>query len=131
MTDGSVQTNMLGDPEPDPLGLTPRQRLALDYVAANGLVSSDELGAVLHEERMLRGGRGHDRDVRCDYCGDEGADMGRALERRELVRRRRADNRRGLEGGWHLPGWQPAGTSNEGARPEVPDPSTAPFPDGF
>lgn len=86
-------------------GLTDRQRLALDYIAANQPVSSDELGAVLHADRVARGGRGHVVDVRCTYCADEGSDMGRALKAKGLVFRPR-------KGGWQL-----AGSANPLAQP--------------
>lgn len=75
--------------------LTARQELALAFIAKTGTVSSDELGAVLHEDRRARGGRGHDRDERCDYCATEGADMGRRLRELGLVTKRR-----GVDGGW-------------------------------
>ena len=133
MSDGPI-VNLLGELAPPPdTRLTARQRLALEHIGRHGLVPSDELGAFLHDDRRQRGGRGHHRDERCDYCGDEGGQMGRALERKGLVQRRRANALRGLEGGWHLPGWTPTGdASNEGAKPEAPyDPASAPFPEGF
>jgi hypothetical protein len=67
--------------------LTPRQRFALAFVKATGIVQADELGAALHEFRMQEGGRGHRADTRCRFCSDEGRDMAAALERKGLVKR--------------------------------------------
>lgn len=96
MTD--EQLDLDGRLVPVGVKLTERQRLALDYVRAHGPVASDELGALLHEERQARGGRGHHRDLRCDWCGDEGSSMGKRLRELGLVRKRTGES-----GGWYVP----------------------------
>lgn len=91
-------------PAKDPDALTDRQQLALEFIAQHQPVSSDELGAVLHEDRRARGGRGHARDERCDWCQSEGSQMGQSLKARGKVIRKKTI-------GWVLPDWraEPAG----------------------
>ncbi len=101
---------------PAPVKLTGRQQLALDYITTHQPVTSEQLGAILHEDRRERGGRGHHRDERCAYCHDEGSQMGRALRAKRLVVRKR-----GL--GWCLPDYKPVPHVDSGY-----DPSTAPIP---
>lgn len=84
--------------EPEAVTLTSRQALALQFISAHQPVSSDELGAVLHEDRMRRGGKGHGRDERCDWCQSEGAQMGNALRKRGFVVQKRTV-------GWALEGY--------------------------
>lgn len=79
--------------------LTPRQRIALEYIGHHAPVGSDELGAFLHEDRRARGGRGHSSEERCDFCTGEGRQMGAALRQKGLVRHRNGDG-----GGWYLAG---------------------------
>ena len=93
------QLDLTGQPAlvaPD-VRLTHRQRMALEYIGHHAPVSSDELGALLHEDRRARGGRGHSSDERCEWCPDEGKQMGAALRLKGLVRFRRGDG-----GGWYL-----------------------------
>lgn len=97
--------------------LTARQRLALEYVAAHQPVPADELGAVLHEDRAVRGGQGHGRSERCEWCASEGRQMGAALRTRGLVKLRR-------QAGWVLPDFSPRRSSGY-------DPASAAFPEGF
>lgn len=100
MTD---QTNLLGDVPVDPnVKLTGRQRLALEHIAKFDRLASDELGAFLHEERRSRTGRGHDRDERCEYCGDEGSQMGAALRAKGLVRYSRGAGTGDDSAGWYV-----------------------------
>lgn len=102
--------------------LTDRQRLALEYVGAHQPVAAVELGAVLHEDRAARGGKGHSAAEHCAYCSDEGRAMGRALRAKGLVQERRG-------AGWVLKGARP-----EHSRPDHSrcyDPATAPLPEGF
>lgn len=82
-----IQTSLLPGPElPPGVTLTPRQRVALEHIEKHDApTSNDELGALMHEERRSRGGRGHHRDERCPWCGDEGAQIGEALEAKGLV----------------------------------------------
>lgn len=104
MTD---QLELLSDTPVDPtVRLTARQRLALEYIGHHQPVASDELGAFLHEDRRARGGKGHGADERCDYCQQEGAQMGAALRLKGLVKRKRGV------------GWVVSGTS--GPNPERP-----------
>lgn len=112
-----------GSPVPPGVRVTARQRLAVEYVAAKQPVPSDELGAVLHADRLARGGRGHSVDERCEWCRSEGREMGAALRRLGLVRERRG-------AGWVLEG---AAAPPRAAAPaeDVYDPATADFPEGF
>lgn len=96
--------------------LRPRQALALNYIAQNAPVRSDELGAWLHADRMQRGGRGHSDGERCDYCNSEGAQMGRALAAKGLVRRRRGE-------GWVPASWQPPREPSAQLGPDDPWPA--------
>jgi hypothetical protein len=76
-----------GTPTPEPR-LTERQAFALALVRSRTEpIDGAELGAALHELRRANGGRGHDRDARCRFCGDEGRDMAAALMRKGLVAR--------------------------------------------
>lgn len=114
------QLDLLGaTPTPPDLRLTHRQRIALEYIGHHAPVSSDELGAFLHEDRRARGGKGHSSDTRCDWCHDEGRHMGAALRAKSLVR-----HRNGEGGGWHLTGQAsaaPSPTSQLGPDDEWPD----------
>jgi hypothetical protein len=68
--------------------LTARQALALAFCRSiEGPVQGDEIGAALHEDRLARGGRGHSRDERCQWCGDEGRDMARTLVGKGVLKR--------------------------------------------
>ena len=119
------QLPLAGVGEPEPVvgvSLTHRQGLALRFIVEHGPVTSDELGAMLHDERRSRGGRGHDADERCEWCAEEGSQMGATLRAKELVR-----FRRGERGGWYAPKLgEPHGPADERH-----DPSTAPLPEGF
>lgn len=86
-------------PPRDHHALTDRQQRALEYVGKQQPVSSDELGAFLHEDRMRRGGKGHGRDERCEYCAGEGREMGEALKRHGRVVRKKTI-------GWVLPDYR-------------------------
>ncbi len=88
---------------PKPVKLTERQQAALDFIVANQPVTSEELGAFLHEIRMQTGGRGHDREARCRYCSGEGAQTARALRRHKLVVQKR-------QLGWCTPEYRPVPT---------------------
>jgi hypothetical protein len=81
----SDQLALVGPATPPDLKLTRRQRFALEFIARRP-VSSEELGAALHEFRMLEGGRGHRAEGRCDWCQPEGASMGNRLRELGLVR---------------------------------------------
>ncbi len=65
--------------EPD-LKLTKRQRFALEFIAQRP-VSSEELGAALHEYRGS-----HRAEHPCRWCKGEGAGMGSRLREDGLVR---------------------------------------------
>ena len=118
MSDGAVQLDLGGGFAATPSGrrLTPRQQLALATIAVRQPVSSDELGAILHHDRLERGLRGHGVDERCEYCAGEGREMGEALRARGLVRHRR-------DAGWTLPDYRPGG--------QLPSFQNAAGPDGF
>jgi hypothetical protein len=105
----------------DGVELTARQQIALELIRRAGPVPDDELGAVLHEERAARGGRGHPADHRCSWCGEEGKSMGDTLRGKGLVR-----FRRGL--GWVAADSAPAGRKSA-ARPAGAD--FGEFPEGF
>lgn len=79
------QLALVGPATPPDLKLTKRQRFALELVARRP-VSSEELGAALHEYRMQGGGRGHRSEDRCRWCKAEGAHMGATLRKDGLVR---------------------------------------------
>ena len=103
--------------------LTERQELALGYIKEHGPVSSDELGAILHQHRLFGGGRGHHRDERCDYCGDEGSQMGKRLRELGLVTKSA-----GLDGGWILAAKdEPKHEERETSQLSETDP----FPEGY
>lgn len=107
---------LTGEPVPpakDPDALTDRQQLGLEFIAQHQPVSSDELGAFLHQDRLERGLKGHGRDERCDFCTGEGREMGEALKRRGKVIRKKTI-------GWVLPGYraQPAGGFEHTGIPE-------------
>lgn len=99
--------------------LTARQRFALEQVAAHQPIPSVELGALLHEERALRGGSGHTAGEACDWCATEGRNMGKALRAKGLVRERRG-------AGWVLVGFK-GSTRIVGCY----DPASSPWPEGF
>lgn len=105
-------------PEPK---LTERQRFALAFVKATDVagegVSGDELGAALHEYRRREGGRGHDAGSRCRFCADEGRDMARSLIAKGLLERH-------PRGGFRV-------ADETAGGPDVYDPATAAFPEGF
>ena len=79
------QLSLSGPSTPPDLKLRPRQRFALEILFETPL-SSEELGARLHERRQAEGGRGHLRHTRCDWCKPEGAGMGNRLRELGLVR---------------------------------------------
>lgn len=81
--------HLFEEPASEPRPLTARQQFALDVLrrSPDGL-TSDELGARWHEERMRLGERGHDRDVRCEFCAQTGNELGASLRSRGLVRKR-------------------------------------------
>ena len=111
-----------GQPVPaprDPAALTGRQQLALEHIAKHQPVASDELGAILHEDRLARGGKGHPADERCEWCPREGRVMGSSLRRHGYVVQKRSL-------GWCLPDYRPERPGTSGY-----DPSTSDFPEGF
>ena len=81
----SDQLALVGPSTPPELKLTRRQRFALEFIHRRP-VSSEELGAALHEFRMMEGGRGHRAENRCDWCKPEGASMGSRLRTDGLVK---------------------------------------------
>lgn len=103
---------------PPEVRVSPRQRLALDYLRHHAPVPSDELGALLHEDRRARGLNGHSADERCRFCADEGKQMGGALRAKGLVRYRRGEG-----GGWYL-------ADRTAPTPQVEE-QEDPFPEGF
>lgn len=105
--------------DPPDVLVTDRQRFALEHISAHQPIPSVELGAVLHQERALRGGSGHPANETCDWCATEGRSMGKALRAKGLVRGRRG-------AGWVLVGFRGSTRIHGGY-----DPVTAPFPDGF
>lgn len=119
------QLDLAGGAHPHGVKLTRRQDVAYAYVRDHGPVTSDELGALLHELRMLAGHRGHDSDSRCEYCREEGADMGGVLLAKGLVERRR-----GAEGllTWRVAD-RTADSADRTASAQLPD--DAPLPEGF
>lgn len=101
----TVQLDLLG--ERDPLGLTPRQRRALDFVHEHEPIQPEQLGAHLHEH------------AGCAYCEANGRDVLSALRALQLVTQRRAPTR------WEL---------TKTARAEYPDPpgvGPGELPEGF
>lgn len=100
----------------DPSALTDRQQLALEHIAAHQPVSSDELGAVLHEDRQARGRKGHSRDQRCEWCATEGNVVGASLRAKGLIVRRKTI-------GWCLPDHSPDRPGASGY-----DPATSEIP---
>ena len=72
---------LTGTKQPSPRPLTPRQQHAIDTIRAAGPagLTSDELGAILHQYRRDNGGSGHHQDDRCDYCVSEGRQVGDSL----------------------------------------------------
>lgn len=97
-------------PPADPNGLTGRQQLALEFVAANQPVSSDELGAAWCEHRGK-----HSAETRCDWDGKAGREMGSALRKRGLVKFKR-------DSGWVLPDYSAVARSDgyDPASSEIP-----------
>lgn len=77
MTD---QLALVGPATPPDLKLTKRQRFALEFIAQKP-VSSEELGAALHEYRDA-----HPATKTCRWCEAEGASMGSRLRQDGLVR---------------------------------------------
>lgn len=67
-----------------PPKLTDRQQRALDAIRAAGYdgLHTDELGAVAHEPK-------HAKEDRCEFCGQAGQEIGRALRAKGLVQQRR------------------------------------------
>lgn len=86
--------------------LTDRQQRALDLISRLAPIPSDELGAYLHR---------HGPDSRCQWCATTGAEVGEALRRKGLVKRRRGK-------GWVL---------MAGAADKPADPVFGEFPEGF
>lgn len=89
--------------------LTHRQQIALDLIREKAPVESDEIGALLHEERAGRGKRGHTQDVRCEWCGQEGDHMAARLRELGLIRHARNI-------GWY-PADQPRPRARDDGRP--------------
>ncbi|RDI73287.1 hypothetical protein Gocc_2887 [Gaiella occulta] len=115
-------TDLLGEPLVLPaVKLTPRQRVALEHIRRRQPVTNDELGAALHSFRRGQGGRGHDRDLRCEWCRTEGAQMGRRLRALALVQWKR-------NAGWTLVGYQAPASRSERRLPDTDDHG---FPIGF
>jgi len=81
----SDQLALVGTPTPPDLRLTKRQRFALELIARLPL-SSESLGAALHERRRAEGGKGHSATTTCQFCKSEGAHMGATLRKKGLVR---------------------------------------------
>lgn len=71
--------------EPPPKPLPDRQQYALEEIGRAGHdgLSSDAIGALLHERRGK-----HHRDDRCRWCAKEGRQVALALDAKELVRYR-------------------------------------------
>jgi hypothetical protein len=115
------QLALVGAATPPNLHLTRRQRFALEFIHHRP-VSSEELGAALHQYRKGEGGKGHDATERCDFCQVEGAGMGARLREFGLVRYARnlevwycvEDGRPGAE-----PARQPEGTYDPASQ-EIP-----------
>jgi hypothetical protein len=76
----SDQLALVGPATPPDLKLTARQRFALEFIAHRP-VSSEELGAALHEYRGA-----HPAQRPCRWCEAEGAGMGARLRQDGLVR---------------------------------------------
>ena len=76
----SDQLALVGPATPPNLHLTKRQRFALEFIAHRP-VSSEELGAALHEYRGT-----HPAQRPCRWCKAEGAGMGSRLRSDGLVR---------------------------------------------
>lgn len=74
------QLALVGPATPPDLHLTKRQRFALEFIARRP-VSSEELGAALHEYRGS-----HPAQRPCRWCQGEGAGMGSRLREDGLVR---------------------------------------------
>jgi hypothetical protein len=121
MTD---QLNLGGDmPTPPERPLTDRQQHALHIISQAGWqgITSDELGAHLHQYRQENGGKGHTTDHRCDWCSHEGQEAGKALHTRGLIYRRERLH-------WTLIEHRDTKT---GPTLSGYDPRTAPLPEGF
>lgn len=117
------QLDLEGGAHPHGVPLTRRQDLAYAFVREHGPVTSDELGAFLHEVRLGNGGSGHAMGVRCDYCTSEGADMGGVLRQKGLVERRRGVER--------LLVWVAADAPRHGKKESSQLSNDDPFPEGF
>jgi hypothetical protein len=112
----SSQLDLLGGTPTTEPRLTDRQEFALETIGRLQPISSDELGAHLHAYRQANGGRGHDPDTRCDWCTQEGRDMGAALRKKGLVVQRR------------MAGWCLVGAATTNGIQDGYDPSTAVIP---
>jgi hypothetical protein len=76
-----------GTPTPPGVALTRRQRFALEIVAEKEPISSERLGAYLHELRAVEeSGNGHGHEDVCRFCRQEGRGMGERLRELDLVR---------------------------------------------
>ena len=85
MTD-QLSLDGTGTPTPPELRLTTRQRYALEIVSEREPISSERLGAYLHELRALEEkGSGHDHESVCRFCRQEGRSMGDRLREFGLV----------------------------------------------
>lgn len=98
-----TQLALTGTPTPPHLKLTGRQRGALEQIAEHQPLSSERLGAWIHERRLEAGGKGHSAANPCRFCNEEGAAMGRNLRGKQLVRYSLSYH------GWVIPGYKPAG----------------------
>lgn len=91
-----------GIPTPPETRLTKRQRFALELIGQLGYMTSEELGASLHEYRGA-----HPATRTCTFCRPEGAHMGASLREKGLVRMKR-------DRGWYVVGLEaprPSGPS--------------------
>ncbi len=76
-----------GTPTPPEVRLTVRQRFALEIIAEKEPISSERLGAYLHELRAVEEkGYGHGYEDVCRFCKQEGEGMGARLRSLDLVR---------------------------------------------
>lgn len=101
--------------------LNERQKLALASIRDSWPMPSEELGAILHEDRQARGGKGHARDSRCGWCLEEGKGMGSRLRKDGLVRFKKDE-------GWYPSGIRFGRDQSPRAATSGYDPKTAPIP---